>query len=252
MEQMEQFYKGFYKGVVYGGVVYGTSSFCNPAEAVLTSVAAKTLKRRGIFFVYPKGDIWNEQVELFSPEEPPTWEEIDELHNYLNLEILTVDQLIDSDIKMKELAEEIRKERKRKSFLALTIDGCHKVYVSSKDKLWNTFRNWKVKKVLNNPLLKIGGAFLYKLTSDFCQKNNFIFLIPRREKSDVIKSVKAQTLKTGRIDIITTQQYHEYQQGRFKVVPPALLLRKLITEKGLEKIISEKVIKLKRDQIIVI
>jgi len=235
-------------------IVYGTSSFSNPAEALLTAITAKKEGTKGVFFVYPRGEDWQKQdfQKLFEPENPPTQEEERDFYEELGLEVKTLQEMVNNlpPMTMKEVAQEIREKREIKSFLALRIFGEEKaVYVSSaKDKKWPQYAEKTIQEVVKDPKLKIGGAFIYYLTGLFCKKKGCKFLIPHRPKADVLGAVWAsgidskEVVGTGMLDVITTKQYKEYQK-EFKVAPPREVLklwRKEEEKRKIEKEVASK------------
>ena len=235
-------------------VVYGTSSFTNPAEALLTAIVARKTGTKGMFFVYPRGEEWKDQdfQRLFEPENPPNQEEEREFYEALELEVKTLQEMVNSlpTMTMEEVAKKIREKREIKSFLAVRIAGQEKaVYVSStKDKNWPTYAKKTVQEVVGDPKLKIGGAFIYYLTGLFCREMGYKFLIPHRPKADVLGAVWAsgieskEVVETGMLDVVTTKQYQEYQK-EFKVAPPREVLKLWRKEEAKNRIEKELISK---------
>lgn len=235
-------------------VVYGTSSFLNCAEAILTAMVAESYGAQGVFFVYPKGIIWEEKDlrEIYGPLKAPDYtHEIDFYTRQLRLKVLTVQEMVESlppqerSESLESLGERIKREREIKYFLMLWLDPSTRVHIG-KDKNWKLVKHLTLEEAAMNMNYKLGGTVLYYLHGRYSALNPHRYaIIPNREKPDVLNALKAAKLPperiiyTGMLDIIHFEQRGE---SGFRVIPHYLLTDDILQE------IKEKLTPLVIDQ----
>jgi hypothetical protein len=214
-------------------VIYGTSSFLNFSEAFLTSEVAKYHNAQGIFFYYPRGKTWEEKdlYEIYRPLPPPNIaEEIAYYQNVLGLKAMSLLELVSNlptdvqNMTVEEIAESIKKCRRIKYFIVYWLNPTTPVRIG-KDKNWKNGKERKMPLIeaVKNQELKLGGSMLYHVTALFVRSDpNRRFIIPTREKDDVLNALTAASLSqdrvihTGMLDIMTEEQRGE--KG-FRVAP---------------------------------
>jgi hypothetical protein len=196
-------------------LVYGTSDhLANHAEIMMTETLGRELNLQPTFFYYPKGEEWVEKEEsLFDPY--PKEKECEMINGGFpaifmqnhDVDFFSLQEAIGEnpamEMTMGEIAEEIRKGRKRKSFIAFSVCNERPVYVSSKNKKWKSISPATVSSVLNDKSVKLGGAFIYFLFGAYLGSNpNSIGVLPNKTHGDVLGAFWTGAELTGRATVI--------------------------------------------------
>lgn len=224
-------------------LVYGTSDhLANHAEIMMTEILGKHPNLQPTFFYYPKGEEWIEREKvLFDPY--PTKKECEMLNggyfpailqNY-NIDFSSLQEAVSGisalRMTMREVAEKIRENRKRKSFIAFTVCGERPVYVSSKNKKWKKVASETIGHVLSNQSVKMGGSFIYFLFGAYLGENHqsVAGIVPNKTHNDVLGSFwagaetaggKATIIHCGEFDFMTAKQWKmKFQDGIWRKAP---------------------------------
>jgi hypothetical protein len=222
-------------------LVYGTSSFLNPAESLLVALGGKVMDVPALFFVYPRSSMWQEFdfCRIFYPESPPKEEEMEKFYESLGLKVSTIQDMLreipEKDLTLNELVEKIKEKRSIKNFIVVwtSPDKKGRIYCSSKDRRWQEFSGYKLQDICLNKDFKLGGTLIYFIVAAYCREKNFQLLMPKRAFSDVLGAVWATGLppekivECGNLDIITFNQQPYFQPtcvDGFRVAPPFKIL----------------------------
>lgn len=211
-------------------LVYGTSDhLANHAEVMMTETFGRHFNLQPTFFYYPKGEEWAEKEKtLFAPySNNKEYEMVNGnfpaifMQNH-SVDFLSLQEAVSEiptlKMTMGEVAEEIRRNRERKSFIAFTVCGEKPVHVSSKNKKWKKISSKTIGSVLNDQSIKLGGAFIYFLFGSYLAKNNgsVTGIVPNKTHNDVLGAfwAGAETMKErttvvhcGEFDFMTLKQW---------------------------------------------
>jgi len=214
-------------------VVYGTSDhLLNFNEVLLTLWVAGARKREAVFFHYPKGPEWALwEAGLFEPYSHPPWDPQEALRDagFPPIGVFPLQMMVRGELgnlTLGEVAGMIRANREIKSFRAISLPDARPVYVSSKNKDWR--RKWadrSLGEVVNNPAVKIGGAFIYFFYGAWlAERPGLIGILPGKQCADVIGAFKAgekwvqekaSVFFTGEFDFMTVRQWKDWEdRGR--------------------------------------
>ncbi len=247
-------------------LMYGTSDhLANHAEVIMTEILGRHLNLQPTFLYYPKGENWTEREKsLFDPYSKS--KECEMVNGFFpaifmknnGVEFFSLQEIFNKspviEMTMGSVAEKIRKNRERKSFLA--VNNCSKkpIYVSSKNKRWKELAPKKISDILNDPSLKIGGTFIYFLFGAYLGNSlNSVGVLPNKTHNDILGAFwtgaeltgKAAVIYCGEFDFMTLKQWQmRKKDGLWRKAPywamKALKENPRIMEKVERRLISGK------------